>query len=68
MQGLGGGSPRYYVYKDFGLPTYMMTIRTIDIPENSFESEKTFIFTPFGFHCNRIFSNRNQSLLLDNFR
>jgi hypothetical protein len=59
MQGLGGGSPHYYVYKDYGLPTNMITIRTIDIPETIFESEKTFIFTPFGFHRNRIFSNEN---------
>jgi hypothetical protein len=67
MQGFGGGSPHYYGYKDFGLPTYMMTTRTFDILVTFFESEKTF-FSPFGFHCNRIFSNGNQSFLLDNFR
>jgi hypothetical protein len=41
MQGFGGGSPHYYVYKEYGLPTNMMTTRTIDIPETIFESEKT---------------------------
>ncbi|MFA5269003.1 MAG: hypothetical protein WC379_13610 [Methanoregula sp.] len=49
MQGFGGGSPHYYVYKDYGLPTYMMMTRTFDILVTFFESEKTFFFLHLDF-------------------